>query len=128
MTDRNSRDRIGTITEMIGMIEAVTGQEKGHFPVTITTIRNRSTSNSGSRSGSRAVTKRDRLKCYKCREYGHFLRDCPSSREQKEIEQLQQRLILEDEQTLLTSLISNMQGNFSRTGSEENLRQGCLNL
>ena len=52
------------------------------------------------------------------------MRDCPTSREEKEIEQLQQMLNLGDEQTSLTSLISNTQDNFSRTGSEENLRQG----
>ena len=60
-------------------------------------------------------------------EYDHFMWDCPTSREEKEIEQLQQMLNLGDEQNLLTSLISNMQDNFSRTGSEENLRQGHLN-
>ena len=46
----------------------------------------------------------------------------------KEIEQLQQMLNLGDGQTSLTPLISNTLGNFSRTGSEENLRQGHLNL
>ena len=41
--------------------------------------RNRaiSTSNSRSRSGSRANTNRDRIRCYNCREYDHFVRDCP---------------------------------------------------
>ena len=56
------------------------------------------------------------------------MRDCPTSREEKEIEQLQQMLNLGDEQTLLTSLISNKQVNFSRIGSEENLRQGHFKL
>ena len=37
-------------------------------------------------------------------------------------------LNLGDEQTSLTPSISNMQGDFSRTGSEENLRIGHLNL
>ena len=55
------------------------------------------------------------------------MRDCPTSREEKEIEQLQQMLNLGDEQTSLKSLISNMEYNFSRTGSEENLRPGHLN-
>ena len=90
--------------------------------------RNRSASNSRSRSGSRASTNRDRIQCYKCREYDHFTKDCPTSREEKEIEQLQQMLNLGDEQTSLTLLISNMQDNFSITGSEENLRQEHLNL
>ena len=31
---------------------------------------------------------RDRIRCYMCREYDHFTRDCPTSREEKEIEQL----------------------------------------
>ena len=32
----------------------------------------RSESNSRSRSGSRASTNRDRIQCFKCREYDHF--------------------------------------------------------
>ena len=90
--------------------------------------RNRSTSNSRSRSGSRASTNRDRIRYYKCREYDRFVRDCPTSREEKEIEHLQLMFILGDKQTSLTSLIPNTQDNFSRTGPEKNLRQGHLNL
>ena len=90
--------------------------------------RDRSTSNSRSRSGSRASTNRDRIQCYKCREYDHFTRDCPTSRDEKEIEQLQQMLNLGDEQTSVTPSLSSMQDNFSRTGSEENVRTGHLNF
>ena len=36
-----------------------------------------------SRSGSRASTNRDRIRCYACREYDHFARNCPTSREEK---------------------------------------------
>ena len=43
----------------------------------------RSSRNSRSRSGSRANTKRDRITYYTCREYDHFVRDCPNSREEK---------------------------------------------
>ena len=43
-------------------------------------------------------------------EYDHFIWDCPTSREEKEIEQLQQMLNLGDEQNLLTSLISKHAG------------------
>ena len=66
--------------------------------------RDRSSSNSRSRSGSRASTQ-DRIRCYNCREYDHFARDCPNSREERDLEQLQQMLNLEaEEQThLLTS-------------------------
>ena len=54
------------------------------------------------------------------------MKDCPISREEKEIEQLQQMLNLGDEQTLLTLSISNTLGDFR--GLEENLRIGHLNL
>ena len=42
---------------------------------------------------------RDRIKCYKCREYDHFTKDCPTFGEEKEIEQLPGMLNLEDKQT-----------------------------
>ena len=84
--------------------------------------RNRSTSNSRSRLGSRASTKRDRIRCYKCREYDHFTKDCPTSREEREIEQLQQMLNLGDKQTSLKSLVTNTQDKISRVYSEENSR------
>ena len=58
---------------------------------------NRSSSNSRSRSGSRASTNRDRIRCYNCREYDHYMRDCPSAREEKDLEQLQQMLNMEAE-------------------------------
>ena len=41
----------------------------------------------------------DRIGCYNCREYDHFLRDCPTSREQRDIEQLQQMLNLKEDET-----------------------------
>ena len=44
------------------------------------------------------------------------------------MEQLQQMLSLEDEQTSLKSLVPDVQDNFSRVNSEENLRPGHLNL
>ena len=88
--------------------------------------RTRNISNSRSRSGSRASTNGDRIHCYKCREYDHFAKDYPTSREEKEIEQLQQMLNLGDEQTSITP--PNTQDNVSRTGAEENLRAGHLEL
>ena len=45
---------------------------------------------------------RGRIQCYRCREYDHFTRDCPTSRDENEIEQLQQMLNLGDEQTSVT--------------------------
>ena len=41
------------------------------------------------------------MRCYNCREYDHFARDCPT-REERDLEQLQQMLNLEaEEQTHL---------------------------
>ena len=37
---------------------------------------NRSVSYSRSRSGSRASANRDRIRCFECREYDHFAREC----------------------------------------------------
>ena len=70
----------------------------------------------------------DRIRCYKCREYDHFKKDCPTSKEERELEQLQQMSNLEDEQTSLKSLVTNAQDNFNRVNSEENLRPGHINL
>ena len=70
---------------------------------------------------------RDRVHFYKCKEYNHFASDCPTSREEKEIEQLQQMLNLGDEQ-LATSPTLNAQAELSRINSEENLRLNHLNL
>ena len=62
---------------------------------------NRSISNSRSKSGSRASTNRDRLKCYMCREYDNFMKECPTSKEEREIKQIQQMYNLDKGQTSL---------------------------
>ena len=59
--------------------------------------RTRSTNNSRLRLESRASLNRDRIRCYNCREYDHFVRDCPTSREERDMDQLQQMLYLEEE-------------------------------
>ena len=56
------------------------------------------------------------------------MKDCPTSREVQEIEQLQQMLNLRNEQTSSKSLIANVPDHFSGADSEENLRTGYLNL
>ena len=38
----------------------------------------RSRSPSSSRLGSRTNTNRDRIRCFKCREYDHFANECPN--------------------------------------------------
>ena len=57
--------------------------------------RDRCSSNDRSRSGSRDSTNRDRIRCYMCREYDHFLRDHPNCREERDLEQLQHMLNME---------------------------------
>ena len=59
------------------------GSRKRTFTRNYSSGRDRSSSNSRSVSGSRASTNRDRIRCYKCREYDHCARDCPNSREER---------------------------------------------
>ena len=56
-----------------------------------------------------------------------ILQECPASREEKEIEQLQQMLNLGDEHTIAPQM-SDMQTEFSRVSTEENQRANHLNL
>ena len=110
---------------MTVMIETGTGLDRG---LSRNYSNNRTKSSpSRSRSGSRASTNGDRIHCYKGREYDHFTRDCPTSREEKEIAQLQQMLNWGNEQ-LITPPPSDTQAELSWVGSEENLRANHLNL
>ena len=59
--------------------------------------RDRSSSNDRSRSVSRASINGDRIRCYACREYDHLMRDCPNSREERDLEQLQHMLNMEEQ-------------------------------
>ena len=69
----------GTGAKEIAMVKEVEiriGQERtftGNYR------RNRSSDSDRSRSGSRTSTNRNRIRCYVCREYDHFARDCPNS-------------------------------------------------
>ena len=106
-------------------VEIGTGLGKDHFQETLVNDRNnRSTSNNRSESGSRVSTNGDRIWCYKCREYDHFTEDHPTSREEKELEHLQQMLNLDGEQTSLKSLATITHGNLNKITSEEDLRMG----
>ena len=57
-----------------------------------------------SRSGSRASTNRDRIRCCKCREYDHFVKDCLTLKVEKETEQIQQMYNMDKEQVSLKIL------------------------
>ena len=60
----------------------------------------RSISNSRSRSHSKATTNRDRIKCFKCREHNHFVRDCPTKQASRETEQIQQMFNMDKDLTI----------------------------
>ena len=85
-----------TLEEIIGKIVEKGTETKGMVTTTIENRnrlgertfvgnyrRDRSSSNDSFRSGSRVSTNRDRIRCYICREYDHFARDCPNSREER---------------------------------------------
>ena len=54
-------------------------------------------------------TNRDRIRCFECREYDHFARECPTRRENRETEQIQQMFSLDDDQTLLQTPLIDME-------------------
>ena len=60
--------------------------------------KDRSSSTSRSRSGSRASTSRERIRGYKCREYDHFAKEFPTTKDKREKEQIQQMFNLDEEQ------------------------------
>ena len=88
----------------------------------------RSNSNSRSRLGSRASTNRDRIKCYKCKEYDHFTKDRPTVKEERETDQIQQMFNLDEDQTSLKTLAADTYDNLNHVSSVEELRSEHLNL
>ena len=71
------------------------------------------------RSGSRVSINRDRIRCYKCRKYDHFAKDCPTSKIKKETDQIQQMYNMDEEKTSLKMLATDtydmsQQNKFSR--------------
>ena len=66
--------------------------------------RNDRSRSSRLRSGSRASTNRDKIRCYKCREFDHFTKDCPMSKLEKESDKIQQMFNMEEKQIALKTL------------------------
>ena len=66
-------------------------------------MRRNNRNSSRSRTGSRASTNSDRNRCYKCRKYDHFAKDCPTLQVEKESEQIQQMYNMDEEKTALNS-------------------------
>ena len=71
------------------------------------------------RSSLRADTNRDRIRCFKCREYGHIANDCPNSDMERESEQIQQMYNLDKSQTVLQVLVADSYDDLIRTNSED---------
>ena len=83
--------------------------------------RNDRCSSSRLRSDSRASTNKDRIRCFKCREYDHFTKDCLNSQTKKEPEQVQQTYNIDKEQTALKVLATDMYDNLIRTNSDDTI-------
>ena len=84
------------MTDIMIIIEAEIDREKGHLQgIIVVEIGVQVAVDIGQVPD--ANTNRDRIRCYNCREYDHFARDCPNSREERELERLQQMLDMEAE-------------------------------
>ena len=68
----------------------------------------RTISNSRSRSSSRVTTNRDEIRCFECRKYDHFARDCPTRQASSEAEQIQQMFNMDEDQTILQTPLMNV--------------------
>ena len=62
----------------------------------------------GDRSRSRSSTNMDRSKCYRCNEYDHFARECPSSMLDEEQDAVLQLLAQEEQAETLNYSESNL--------------------
>ena len=63
------------------MTEAGRGLEKGHFSEAIAAIEIEVQAIVGPGQDLAPVQIENRIRCYRCREYEHFAKDCPTSGE-----------------------------------------------
>ena len=68
--------------------------------------------------------------CHKCREHGQFTKDCPTCKEEREIELMQQMFNLDEGQTSLKTLATDMYDSLNKINSlmDMTLVQEHLNL
>ena len=80
---------IEKITEMRGIVATIVigiGQGKELLQGIIVMVEIEALAMIDLDQSPRASTNRDRMRCYACREYDHFARDCPNSREERDLE------------------------------------------
>ena len=68
----------------------------------------------------RASTNRDRIRCFKCREYDNSVKDCANSDTEKEqSEQIQQIFYLDEDKTALKVLVADTYNDLIRANSDD---------
>ena len=90
-------EEIKGMKDIIAITEIEVDQEKGISQEIIITSEIEVQAIVDQDQGLEPVQIRDRIRCYACREYDHFTRDCTNSREERNLEQLQQMLNIEEE-------------------------------
>ena len=71
---------------------------------------------------------KDRIRCYKCMEYNHFVKECPTLQAEKESQQLQQMYYMDKEQTALKVLAMDTYDSLNRINSVDETMVDHLNL
>ena len=62
---------------------------------------------------------RDRIRCFECREYDHFAKECPTRQDSKVAEWIQQMFNMDEDQTILqTPLMDTEEGEMTITLTE----------
>ena len=103
--------------EMTTLEEVKVGLGKDNIQVILEGMAENSRSRS--KSGSRASTNRDRIRCFKCKEYDHFAKDCLNTQTEKEPEQIQLMYNFDEEQTALKVFATDMYDNLIRKNSDD---------
>ena len=78
-------------------IEIGIGQEEGHLQEITVVAEIEAQAIVDQNQGLELIQIGTGIRCYKCREYDHFMRECPNFREERNLEQLQQLLNMEEQ-------------------------------
>ena len=97
------------------------GRSKSRERQYLGNFRRNERSSSRSRSGSRASTNRNRIRCFKCREYDQFAKDCLNISDTEKEEQIQQMLNLEEDKTSIKVLEAETYEDLIRANLEETI-------